>query len=207
MRTVGPSGEEEMLAVFLRGELRSSRFAPGIREALRRAGADEQIVWEPDLADATESAQRLRVLDETRAYLRREGLFAGFPEDVRWRWVALTRDELSRVLFIHYDYWLELSGGSRRPLDAARRIRAGVEPFGVPNDGFLELADELSRRLPSRELIVVRGDESGPLVVLEGHARLTALALRPEGMPDELEVLLGTSPGMDRWGCYGARLT
>jgi hypothetical protein len=160
-------------------------------------------VWAPDLADATENAVRLRVLDETRAYARREGLFGGFPDGVRWRWVALMREELARVLFIHYDYWLELSGGSRRPLDAARRIRAGVEPFGVPNDGFLELADELSQRLPSRELIVVCAGESAPLVVLEGHARLTALALRPEGMPHELEVLLGTSPGMERWGCYG----
>jgi hypothetical protein len=39
MRVVAPSSEEEMIAVFLRGELRSDRFAPGIRDALRTAGA------------------------------------------------------------------------------------------------------------------------------------------------------------------------
>jgi hypothetical protein len=202
MRVVAPSSEAEMVAVFLRGELQSDRFAPGIRDALHRAGADEQVVWAPDLADGAENELRLGVLDETRAYVRRAGLFGGFPDNVRWRWVVLTREELARVRFIQYDYWLELSGGSRRPVDAARRIRAGVEPFGVPSDGFLELAEEFSQRLPSRELIVVGAGGSAPLVVLEGHARLTALALRPQGMPRELEILLGTSPVIERWGCY-----
>ena len=51
-------------------------------------------------------------------------------------------------------------------------------------------------------LYPVRAGEMAPLVLLEGHARLTAYALAPEYVPAELPVLLGTSPGFLRWGCY-----
>ena len=40
------------------------------------------------------------------------------------------------------------------------------------------------------------------LVVLEGHARLTALLLCPDRLPPELEVLVGASPAMTRWGVW-----
>ena len=48
--------------------------------------------------------------------------------------MAITPAELSGVRYIEYDYWNELSGGTRLAVDAATRIRAGVTPFGVPND-------------------------------------------------------------------------
>jgi hypothetical protein len=40
------------------------------------------------------------------------------------------------------------------------------------------------------------------LVVLEGHVRLTALALRPDLLPPELEVLLGRSLRIAEWACW-----
>jgi hypothetical protein len=119
---------------------------------------------------------------------------------VRWEWVTLTPAEVLALRYIEYDYWVELSGGSRLPTDAADRIRAGITVFRVPNDGFFELADALGSGLPT-ELIVVGGSRDG-LVVVEGHARLTAFALRPELLPAELEVLLGSSPRIDEWACW-----
>jgi hypothetical protein len=202
MRVVAESSEAEMVALFLGGELRSDRFGPGIRQAAASVGAELRVLTSPDLTDEAENALRGRVLEETRAYLRREGLFGGFPRDVSWQWVAVTPEELMSVRFIHYSYWNELSGGSRLPPDAARRIREDVEPFGVSNAGFLELADELAEQPPARELILVTAGGTAPIVALEGHGRLTALALRPEVIPSELEVLLGTSPSMPEWGCY-----
>lgn len=38
-------------------------------------------------------------------------------------------------------------------------------------------------------------------MVLEGHLRLTAYALAPECLPEELPVILGTSPSLPSWGC------
>jgi hypothetical protein len=40
------------------------------------------------------------------------------------------------------------------------------------------------------------------LVVLEGHARLSAFMLAHDHLPDEMEVLVGSSPTMARWGCW-----
>jgi hypothetical protein len=48
-------------------------------------------------------------------------------------------------------------------------------------------------------LIAATTDALRPLVLVEGHARLTAYALFPERLPDELEILLGVSPAMAGW--------
>ena len=53
-----------------------------------------------------------------------------------------TPAELTKVRYIEYDYWDELSGGTRLAVDAAARIRAGVTPFGVPNGLVLAIAQE-----------------------------------------------------------------
>jgi hypothetical protein len=52
------------------------------------------------------------------------------------------------------------------------------------------------RRQPQPELIVATTPAHSPLVVLEGHVRLTAYALFPELVPDEVEILLGVSGEM-----------
>jgi hypothetical protein len=201
MRIVGPSSEEEMIAVFLRGELGSDRFGPLLEQALVESDFDPRIVTDADISDPDGNDARRKLLDETRGYDRRVGLFAGFPDDVRWQRVALGPDELGLVRFINYDYWIELSGGTRLPADAAARIRAGFDVYGVSSTGFLEAAATLEvGRLP--ELILVGDGRPDGLVVLEGHVRLAALALRPELVPSELEVLLGTSPGIDEWWAY-----
>lgn len=200
MRVVAQSSEDEMVAVFLRGELGSERFGPSVREALTRAGAPAQVVTCPNLADARENALRRRLLTETRANDTRDGVFGGFPDDVRWERVVLARSELVDVRYIDWDYWLELSGGSRSPVDAARRIREGVAPSGLSTDGFLVAAEHARDEWPP--LIVCAAGDDEPLVVLEGHVRLTAYVLAGDTAPAEVDALLGTSPRMAEWALY-----
>lgn len=57
-------------------------------------------------------------------------------------------------------------------------------------------------RRPPAELIVVTTPARSRLVVVEGHVRLSAYALFPELLPDELEILLGTSPEIERWSLF-----
>ena len=200
MRVIRASSEDEMVAVFLRGELLSDRFGETVRGALAQAGAGEEVVLNANLDDARENALRREVLGTARGYGRREGVFGGFPDDVRWERAMLAPDEVLAIRFIDYDYWVELSGGSRLPTDAARRIRAGVTVFGVPNDGFFAIADSFASSSPP-SLIAVGGIGPG-VVLLEGHVRLTAFALRPDLLPDELEVLVGQSPRIGEWALW-----
>jgi hypothetical protein len=202
MRIIAPSSEDEMIAVFLRGELDSERFGPALAEGLRRRGADAGLLSAPGLDEPRENALRRELLEETRAYGRREGLFGGFPHGVRWDRVALTPDELMAVRYINYSYWIELSGGTRRPEDAAERIQAGIDVFGVPSDGFLDVARAFAAGAEWPELIIVSAVAEGRDVVLEGHVRLTGMALAPDAIPGEVEVIRGVSPGMVDWSEY-----
>jgi len=175
MRWLRPSSEADMVALFLRTELPSARWQDGLRVLLERDGLPERVVTDPNLGDDTENQARLRLLTAHRGYSVRTELFEDFPDDVRWQWMAITPSELAGVLYIDYDYWVELSGGTRLAVDAGARF-------------------------PS--LILVTTGLGGDLVVLEGHCRLTAFMLARDWLPPELEVLVGSSPAMTRWGCW-----
>jgi ketosteroid isomerase-like protein len=174
--------EDEVIAAFVHGELGSPRYGERVRELFERHGGDVHAV-----------------LGKHRAWRRDEGLFMGFPADVRWFRAALDPDEVLDILYINWDWWLRISAGSRRPRDAAERIRAGLIP-GITAESHELYADPAD----NPPLIAVRTGPGGKLVLLEGHARLTAYALYPEYLPPELEIYLGESPQMERWSELGS---
>src|SRR5499433_460516 len=198
MRRLRPSSEAEMVALFLRTELPAARFRNKLQALLDQAGLPERLITAPNLDAPAENQAREQLLTQHREYSTRTGLFEGFPADVRWQWMAITPAELARVRYIDYDYWVELSGGTRLAVDAAPRIRAGVAPFGVSSDWALGMAREVARGARFPPLILVTTGPGGDLVVLEGHARLTACMLARDRLPPELEVLVGSSPAMPR---------
>jgi hypothetical protein len=198
MQHIGPINEDEMVAVFLRTELASMRFAKDIQAILERQGQPRSLIEQPNLADPGENACRRQVLGAWRGYGRNADVFIGFPPDVRWYRATINKEELSALRYIDDDYWTELSGGSRLAVDAAARIRQGIEAFRVGNGGFWWTAEALCAGATFPELILVGKDEQSPLVVLEGHVRLTAYCLRPECAPDALPVLVGYSPVMEK---------
>jgi hypothetical protein len=196
MRVLRESNEAEMVASFLQGELSRERFGPAIRVQLMSIGAPDELLTRPDLGDPRSNEIRANVLGATRGYREDRELFEFFPSDVRWVKALLAPDELARVRYIEYSYWNEISGGSRLPADAARRIRAGVEAFGVPNQRLVSLAGAIAcgERFPPLILAGVTADE---LVCLEGHVRLTGYALA--SFPFDVECFVGTAPTMGRW--------
>ena len=198
MRRLRPGSEAQMVALFLRTELPAARHRDDLRALLKRDSLPDHVITSPDLGNDAENQARLRLLTQHREYGTRTGLFEGFPDDVSWQWMAITPAELATVRYIDYDYWVELSGGTRLAVDAAPRIRAGVAPFGVPSDWALGMAREVARGARFPPLILVTTGPGGDLVVLEGHARLTAYMLARDRLPPEMEVLVGSSPAMPR---------
>jgi hypothetical protein len=190
--------EHQMVAHFLKTEIRSVRFEETILALLRRDGRERRLIDEPDLDSEEENAYRAGLLGEWRGYKRHEGIFLFVPDDTAWHRYALRRDELAQVRYIDYDYWIELSGGTRRAIDAARNIRAGIEVFGQSTQWALGMAREVARGARFPELILVGTDEASDLTVLEGHARLTAYCLALEQVPEPLPVILGFGAGMER---------
>jgi hypothetical protein len=95
--------------------------------------------------------------------------------------MAITPAEVARVRHIDYDYWVELSGGTRLAVDAAPCIRAGVAPFGFASDWALGMAEAAAdgARFPPLILVTSGLGSDGEFVVLEGHAYLTAFPAVP----------------------------
>jgi hypothetical protein len=66
-------------------------------------------------------------------------------------------------------------------------------------------SERIARRLqsddPPPELIAV-ATPTGPMVLVEGHVRLTSYALFPEYLPPQLEILLGISERISEWSEY-----
>ena len=185
-----------MVASFLLGELSSERFGPAIRDLLVAMGEPDELLIQPDLDDARANEARAGVLAATRGYGEDRELFEFFPSHVRWVHALLAPGELARVRYIEYSYWNEISGGSRLPADAATRIRAGVEAFGVPNERFFAAAEAVTRgeRFPP---LILAGVSVDDVVCLEGNLRLTGYAL--EGFPVDVECIVGIDPGLGRW--------
>jgi hypothetical protein len=146
-----------------------------------------ECFWQSELGPASRWTEA-DVAERRRTWRDREGLFAGFPDDVEWERVALTRGEVLEIHYIDWDWWLKISGGTRLP-------RVAVETQGR-DDRDRAIAAAVTS---NPELIVVTDPERSRLVLLEGHVRLTAYAAFPEYLPDELEVYLGTSPRISQW--------
>ncbi|MFK0203191.1 hypothetical protein [Streptomyces lavendulae] len=196
VQVLGMSSEDEMVACFLSGELSSRRFGQNLRSQLAAAGQAEQLLTHPDLSDAGANSARRALLAATRGYGENRDLFENFPTQVAWTRALLSADEAAGVRYLDYSYWVELSGGSRRPTDAAARIRAGLRAFDVPNEPFVDAARAslTGERFPP---LVLVGERQDNLVCLEGHLRLTAYALA--GFPTDVECLIGTASAMGRW--------
>jgi hypothetical protein len=74
--------------------------------------------------------------------------------------------------------------------------------YGVKNTGFQVIHhDYLSGKVFPRLIFVAKTRES-KVVVLEGHARLTAYFLDEDHVPAQLEVIVGFSEKLDSWGLY-----
>jgi hypothetical protein len=200
VRSLRRIGEDEVVATYLRAEL-AGRFGKGLRALLARDGRSTAVVSRPNVADADDNRYRRALLDEHRGYERGEEIFEGFPRGIEWWRMALSPEEVLGILYINWEWWRAASGGSRRPADAARRIRASEIP-GVTVEEHEPIAAALCAGRRPPELIAVTTTERERLVLLEGHARLTAYALFPSCLREELEIILGVSDEIARWWAF-----
>ena len=198
-----PATESEVVLAFLRGEIDSDRFGNDVRQAVVDAGG-LHLVRSPDLDSNEQNRARERALAAARGWRDCE-LFEGFPEKVDWYHGVLPPDALSRVRFIDYSYWNELSGGSRRPADVLSTLRSGRLPTWLSElgtDWCFQFAAQLVTAEAVNDLIVMATPDLGELVLLEGHARLTAIFVG--GLQRRLTVraYLGLSAAIEQWSCF-----
>lgn len=200
MNLIRKTFEDEVIAEFLKAEIKSSRFREGIVSALN--GSDEGIINQPDLDSEDENRLRREVLGIVRGYGYNKSLFENFPSDVTWYIANIDKEELSKVMYINYSYWNLLSSNTRLPINARLNILNDVRVYDVSNQGFKDISLAIKKGVSLPRLIFVSMNNRSRIVVLEGHARLTGYFLEPEFIPDPLEVIIGYSEEFKNWDLY-----
>ncbi|MEK6951512.1 MAG: hypothetical protein AABX29_00700 [Nanoarchaeota archaeon] len=192
--------EDEVIAEFLKSEINSKRFGKRIVNALKNKS--KRIITTPDLENKKENQFRRNIFGEVRGFGRNKDLFENFPTDIKWFKAVIEKQELTKVKYIDYSYWNEISNKTRLPAQASKNIRADVKIFNVSNKGFWEILSEIKKGKIFPYMILVSKNKKSRLVVLEGHARLTAYFLEQKYIPKQIEIIIGFSDKMIKWDLY-----
>ena len=200
MKILGKSFENEMVSLFLYEEIKSERWVNKINEILKKENINKDIILNPNLNNNSENQSRKLVLKKFRGYNNKE-LFNNFPKKIDWNWVLLSKNDILKIKYITYDYWEELTNGTRLAKDS---VKNNVEIFGVSNSNFIKLSEYIKIGNKIDPLIILAPkDKKDNMIVLEGHARLTAINLVIEYIT-EIKVLIGfvDEKILNKWDRY-----
>jgi hypothetical protein len=122
--------------------------------------------------------------------------------------VTLDRDDLDHL---HYGnapgpddntpVWLNLTGGSLRVVDGARRIKSGETViYGIPVREILSIAEEMAAGKIYEPVIAAGTPDDRRIVMVEGWARVTAFALVESRQ--HLGAMLASEPRVRNWAFY-----
>lgn len=193
---------EEMVSIFLKAEIGSGRFGERIKKVLKKDKKSDKIVTKPDLKNKSENNYRKKLLGKARGYGFNRGLFKHFPENVQWYKAVISKKELEKVKYINYSYWNRLSSRTRLPSKAIKKVKERRKIFGVTGQLYFDILSDIKKGCKMVLMIFVAKNKKSRIVVLEGHARLTSYFLEPKHIPKEIEVIIGYSENMDKWGLY-----
>jgi len=199
MRKIRLSDENEMVYEFLKMEICSSRYQAQIETVLDEMNLSRDVIVNGSLLSEQENILRIEMLARFRGYPDKE-LFENFPKQIKWVWAEFEHGDMSKIRYINYSYWNELSNDTSSPLEAAKTILSGKTIYDVPNDAALKGAQLLKAGHKFPPLIFLTDENQQRYIILEGHGRMTAYGLVPD-LFQNVSVLLGIckSEDLDKW--------
>lgn len=176
MEIIRKSNENEMILEFLKGELTSERFNEELQNALSKLGLNADIILNGDISSDKQNRLRKKTMNLFRGYPDKE-LFKRFPKDIDWNFVEFEESDIDKIYYINYDYWNELSNNTSNPIEAAKKIRSGIEIYGVSNKPFIEGEKKIEcNKFPP---IIILTCNMKKYLIIEGHSRMTIYGLNP----------------------------
>jgi hypothetical protein len=186
---------DEMILAFLQADVETPTDR---REWYDRylAGVDRAaLIHRGDAHDQQQNDVRRCVLGAVRGYGLNIWLFVRFPSDTGWRLVTVTPAEVKSFKYAKCDPWAPLSGGSRLVADGVKNLDR--VQYAATKGNVFGIADRLRQGARFPALIAVQRTGSPEVVLMEGHTRATAYAMTD--MPQDIEVIIGTSAKMGDW--------
>jgi hypothetical protein len=176
MKYIREASEDEMILVFLQGEIKSERFHSQIVSVLDEIKLSTDIIEHADLNKDEENQKRKEILRIFRGYGSNMHLFENYPKVIRWIFAECTKEDIHKIRYINYSYWNELSKYTRSPLIAADTIREGKEIYGVSNIPSINGVKYLEEGGTFSPIILLTADNEN-YTILEGHSRMTVYGL------------------------------
>jgi len=199
---LGVASEDQVILAWLQAEIESPDFQAyvignppdpaNLSAALKAARA-------PDLRDPAQNELRREIITSVYGFGQGAGSFEGLANDISWHRVRLTTDEIAEMLYARRDgAWRVLSPVTRKVAEGASNV-GHIFTGDQTNMVVLSLASGLchsSRKVP--EIIALRRPD-GVLVILEGHARATAIALEAHRFREGVFAYVGDGPSVANW--------
>ena len=202
MEDLGAATEDQVILAWLQAEIESPDFqayvvgnppnAANLSLALKAARS-------PDLHDQAQNDLRRQVITATYGFGQGVGSFQGLARDIAWRRFHLSTDEVGELFYARQGAaWPILSPVTRKVAEGATNV-GHVFTGDSTNMVVLSLATGLchsDKKVP--EIIALRRPD-GNLVILEGHARATAIVLEAHRFPNGVDVYVGAGPSVANW--------
>src|SRR5437660_3595994 len=202
MDDLGQATENQVSLAGLQAEIESPEFQaylvgnPPNPADLSRA---LKAARSPDLRDQTQNDLRRQIITATYGFGQGSGSFQGLGRDITWRRFRLSTDEVGEMLYARQGAaWPILSPATRKVAEGATNV-GHVFTGDQTNMVVLSLASGLchsDKKVP--EIITLRRPD-GRLVILEGHARATAIVLEAHRFPKGVDVYVGEGPSVANW--------
>lgn len=202
MDDLGAVTDDHVILAWLQAEIESPDFQQYIvgdppnpaylSMALKAARA-------PNLRDEEQNVLRRRIITKTHGFGMGAGSFQGLANDVQWRRFKLSTAEVAELLYARNSgAWVILAPVTRKVAEGATNV-GHVFTGDATNMVVLSLASGIchsEKKVP--EIIALRRPD-GRLVILEGHARATAIVLEAHRFSHGVEAYVGDSPSVATW--------
>ncbi|HVH61962.1 MAG TPA: hypothetical protein VNA65_00010 [Candidatus Dormibacteraeota bacterium] len=202
MNDLGPVTEDQVILAWLQAEIESPDFQAfliGNPPNPANLSAALKAARSPDLRDPDQNALRRQIITSVYGFGQGTGSFEGLADDITWRRFHVTADDVSEMLYAKRSgAWQMLSPATRKVAEGATNV-GHIFTGDATNMVVLSLASGLchsDKKVP--EIIALRRPD-GRIVLLEGHARATAIVLEAHRFPSGVSAFIGDGPSVANW--------
>jgi hypothetical protein len=202
MEDLGGATDDHVVLAWLQAEIESpdfQAFIVGNPPNPANLSVALKAARTPELRNPEQNMYRREVISSIYGFGRGKGSFEGLGTDIVWHRFKLTTDEVGEMLYArHESAWRLLSPVTRKVVEGATNV-GHIFTGDSTNMVVLSLASGLchsDKKVP--EIIALRRPD-GVFVILEGHARATAIVLEAHRFPNGVHVYVGDGPSVANW--------